>query len=156
MAGNCAKLRFNRRRLGLTQKQFADLVGLHVLTIGKLERDETAWLTVKSETIDKIMAHYDSMASWQPDEEAVRREVLGLDPEPEIKEPIVKEVKIVEPEPEVVKEESVHIEENGLTDKDRQIMKYIEFACANLRESKTHEDFETNVKVLKRIIKNQY
>lgn len=155
MAGNCAKLRFNRRRLGLTQKQFADLVGLHVLTIGKLERDETAWATVKSETVDKIMAHYDSMASYQPDREEERRAVLGLD-EPEIKEPIVEEVKIVEPEPEVVIEEPVHIEEDSLTDKDRQLMKYVEFACANLKESKSHEEFVTGIDILKRIIKNQY
>lgn len=103
MAGNCAKLRFNRRRLGLTQKKFADLVGLNVVAISKLERDETAWLTVKSETVDKIMAHYDSMASWQPDEEAVRREVLGLD------EPEIKEVKILESEPEVVEEKKQYI-----------------------------------------------
>lgn len=153
MAGNCAKLRFNRRRLGLTQKKFAELVGLNVMTISKLERDETAWLTVKSETVDKIMAQYDSMASWQPDEEAVRREVLGLD-EPEIKDPIVKEVKIVEPEPEVI-EEPVHID-GDLTDKDQQILEFVNFACEKLNKSKSHEDFVTNIDILKRIIKNQY
>lgn len=151
MAGNCAKLRFNRRRLGLTQKKFADLVGLNVMTISKLERDETAWLTVKSETVDKIMAQYDSMASWQPDKEAVRREVLGLD------EPEIKEVKILESEPEVVEEKkkTVH-NDDSLTDKDTQLMKYIEFVCGNLRESKSHEDFVTNIEMLYRIIKKQY
>ena len=45
--GNCTKLKWNRKRLGLTQKQFAEKVGLHVMTINKLERDETAWAVMK-------------------------------------------------------------------------------------------------------------
>ena len=152
MAGNCKKLQFNRKRLGLSQKEFAELVGVSTGTIYRLEKDETAWAVTRSSTIDKIMAQYESMASYQPDKEAERKYVLGI-----ISEDEYKSVAEVKEEPEVVeevKEPEIHID--SLTDKDRQIMKYIEFACANLRESKTHEDFETNVKVLKRIIKNQY
>lgn len=153
MAGNCQKLKFNRRRLGLSQKQFADLVGLNVNTIVKLERDETAWATVRSSTVDRIMAHYDSMASWQPNKEEVRKVILESE-EPKMK-PVFENLN--DDEPEVVEEvkEPVH-NDCDLTDKDRQLMKYVEFACGNLRESKSHEEFVTNIDILKRIIKNQY
>lgn len=155
MAGNCKKLQFNRKRLGLSQVEFAKLVGVSVGTIYRLEKDETAWAVTRSSTIDKIMAQYDSMASYQPNREEERRRVLGLIEEPEIKDPIVKEAKIVEPEPEVI-EEPVHIEEDSLTDKDRQILEFVNFGCERLNKSKTHEDFVTNVEMLYRIIKNQY
>ena len=65
--GNCTKLRWNRKRLGLTQKQFAKKVGLCEMTISKLERDETAWASLQDSTVDKIMSFYSSMSSWQPD-----------------------------------------------------------------------------------------
>ena len=65
--GNCTKLRWNRRRLGLSQGEFAKKVGLTQPTISKLERDETAWAVMKTETVDKIMEFYASMTSWQPE-----------------------------------------------------------------------------------------
>lgn len=74
--GNCTKLKWNRKRLGLTQKEMADKIGVHVLTIGKLERDETAWATLQDSTVDKIMSFYSSMASWQPEKaDTVIREI---------------------------------------------------------------------------------
>lgn len=263
MAGNCQKLKFNRRRLHLTQQEFADLVGVHVSSIDKLERDETAWETIGSETIDKIVVQYSSMASYQPGKEE-RKEALGLKEEnkttkrgvkcnqllkarqklglsqqalakhiglspfaifklendetvwatiksetadkimkfyehgdlteeqivetpkperktfgnwsdgvkvnddgsvsvaeeklekkkPELVE-IVDDPKALEPIPELMFKNIVG-EADNLTDKDRQLMKYVEFACGQLKESKSHEDFETNIDILTRIIKKQY
>lgn len=161
MAGNCQKLKFNRQRLGLSQIDFAKLVGVSPGTIYRLEKDETAWAVTRSSTIDKIMEHYASMASYQPDRAEERRRVLGLIEEPEIEETVdEEEEETVEPKPEVVEEveEPVHNDDSDsdLTDKDKQLLKYIEFTCDNLKSSKSHEEFVTGIDILKRIIKNQY
>lgn len=65
--GMCAKLKWNRKRLKMSQQEFANLVGLSLSTIRKLETDETAWGTLKSTTVDKIYSHFDTMTSWQPE-----------------------------------------------------------------------------------------
>lgn len=65
--GNCTKLRWNRRRLGLSQAEFAKKVGVSQATISTLERDETAWATLQDNTVDKILSFYSSMSSWQPE-----------------------------------------------------------------------------------------
>lgn len=86
--GNCTKLKWNRKRLGLTQKQFGDKVGLSVMTINKLEKDETAWSTLQDSIVDKIMSFYSSMASWQPERaDKVVREINESVKEP-IEEPV--------------------------------------------------------------------
>ena len=54
--GNCVKLKWNRKRLGMTRKAFADHVGLSEETIRRLETDETVWATMRAETADKIYA----------------------------------------------------------------------------------------------------
>jgi transcriptional regulator with XRE-family HTH domain len=146
--GNCAKLKWNRKRLGLTQKQFAEKVGVHVGTIQKLETDETAWGTIQQSTEDKISAFYDSMASWQPKRaDKVVREIKDeLNNESEVvKEEIVipEPVKVIEP---------VH-NDNGLTENDNKTLILMEFAFEGLKESKTHEDFVANINMMKRIIK---
>lgn len=68
MAGNCQKLKWNRRRMKLSQKEFAEKAGLCAATIVKLENDESAWSTIKADTVDKIYAMFDSMASYQPED----------------------------------------------------------------------------------------
>lgn len=65
--GNRTKLIWNRKRMGLDHKQFADKVGVNVITIRKLESDESAWDTLPDSILDKIMSLYASMASWQPE-----------------------------------------------------------------------------------------
>lgn len=144
--GNCTKLKWNRKRLGLTQKQLADKVGVHVLTIGKLERDETAWGTLQASTVDKISEFYASMASWQPDRpDKVLREINEVIEEPPVEEEIVMEPKVVFTQKPIETN-------NGLNTHDSKTLTLMEFAYEGLVQATTHEEFAANIKMIKRII----
>ena len=152
----CTKFNWYRKSLRLTQRQLGEKIGLSTATIFKLEKDETAWAVLKQSTVDKIMAFYDSVntSDWTFNKEEAKKQLAEI--RATIIEPEVEETTTVEPEPEVVEEKPVHNEDSYLTDKDRQLMKYVEFACSNLKESKSHEEFVTGIDILKRIIENQY
>lgn len=143
--GNCTKLKWNRKRLKMTQKQFAELVGVSVGTIAKLETDETAWGVLRAETVDKISSHFESMASWQP--ERADKVIQEINDETKVKEEA--EVSV----PTVVESKPIH--NNKLTDNDSKTLILIEFAFEGLKESKTHEDFMANFNMIRRIV-NQY
>ena len=153
-----SQMRWVRHSLGLNQKKFAEEIGVCQLTISKLERDRTAWATIMPSTVDKIHAYYESLAKKKPNDDEIREIINDLRGgfDEQTSEPVVEEVVTVEPEPVVIIEEPVVHNDSDLTDKDRQLMKYVEFACGNLRESKSHEEFVTQIDILKRIIKNQY
>lgn len=146
--GNCTKLKWNRKRLGLTQKQLAEKVGVHVLTIGKLERDETAWATLQDTTVDKIMSFYSSMASWQPERpDKVLQEINEVIEEPQVEEEVIMEpVVVIETKP---------VEVKGLHKQDEKTLTLIEFAYEELTQAKTHEDFVISIQMLKKIV-NRY
>lgn len=152
----CQKLKWYRKKLRLSQRQLGEKIGLCVATVVKLENDETAWATLKQSTVDKIMAFYDSVntSDWTFNKEEAKKQLAEI--RETIIEPAVEEVTTVEPEPEVVEEKPIHNEDSDLSDKDRQLMKYVEFACENLKSSKSHEEFVTGIDILKRIIENQY
>lgn len=65
--GRCEKLKWNRRKLGMTQKELADKIGVCVSTISKLETDETAWATIHDSTEDAICDILYKFGSWQCD-----------------------------------------------------------------------------------------
>lgn len=69
--GRCERLKWNRRKLGLTQKELADKIGIGVTTIYKLETDETAWSTIRDATDDAISNIFRDLGSWQCDLESV-------------------------------------------------------------------------------------
>lgn len=69
--GRCERLKWNRRKLGLTQKELADRIGIGVNTICKLETDETAWATIRDATDDAISNIFSDLGSWQCDIESV-------------------------------------------------------------------------------------
>mgnify|MGYP000849485030 CR=1 FL=1 len=69
--GRCEKLKWNRRKLGMTQKDLADKIGISVSTISKLETDETAWATVRDTTDNAISDILHKLGSWQCDIESV-------------------------------------------------------------------------------------
>lgn len=151
--GNCEKLKWNRRRMGLSQKAFADKVGVSVGTIYRLERDETAWLTIQNTTEDKICAVFESMASWQPERaDKILREINDSNFESYGDE--VEEIK--EEKPMHVKVEKEPIEnKNSLNAHDQKTLTLIEFAYEGLAEAKTHEEFEANINMLRRVL-NKY
>lgn len=147
--GMCMKLKFNRRRLKMSQQEFAKLVGLSQSTIHKLETDETAWATLKSETVDKIYSHFDTMASWQPERaDRVIRELNSDSIESEVEEK-------TEPELPVVCEAVVMEKEQGLTKQDEKAMTLLEFIHDGLKDCTKHEEFMVHINMIKRIV-NQY
>lgn len=143
---NCMRLKWNRKQRGLSQKKLAKEVDLSVGTIGRLEVDETAWLTLRRETEDKLCAFFDQEGMW-PLKRLSEAEPEEMNNETEIVEEVTAE--IVESETEVV----IHkTRKNGLTEKDQKTLDLIEFAYEGLIESISHEDFMANLKMIRRII----
>ena len=184
MGANCKRLRSKREEMGLSQKAFAQHVGLSVQTIYQLERDEARWGTMADETVEKIYGCFNETAfsrkdskeetkqerkkfgNWSDalivnedgsvtvDGEYVKEKSEKEESKSDLVE-IVEDPKALKPIPELMIKHIVD-ESDELTNKDRQLMKYVEFACCQLKESKSHEDFETNIDILTRIIKKQY
>lgn len=147
--GMCAKLKWNRKRLKMSQQEFAKLVGLSMSTIRKLETDETAWGTLKSTTVDKIYYHFDSMASWQPERaDKVIQEINSEMDESDVEEKAV-------PELPIVCEAVIKEEDTGLTKQDEKTMTLLEFVHEGLKDCKNHDEFMVHINMIKRIV-NQY
>lgn len=145
--GNCVKLKWNRKRLGLTQKTFAEKVGVSVQTISRLEQDETAWLTIRPETEDKICSMFDSMTSWQPERaDRVIRETNGDMDDTSVEETALSK-------PIVVCEAVIKESHDGLNEKDEKTLILMEFAYEGLVAAETHEDFVANLNLINRILK---
>lgn len=144
--GQCVKLKFGRKQLKLSQKAFAEKVGLSLNTIHKLETDETAWLTALPSTIDAIYGALEGVNYWVKDNKPTQE--LTLD------EPVIDELDytVVEPEPKPVIEE---VKANdGLHKRHSKTLILIDFAVEGLKEAETNEDFMANIKLLKRILKD--
>ena len=148
--GNCARLKWNRKRMGLTQKEFAKRAGLSWNTVQRLETDETAWATIRAETEDRISSMFESMSEWQPDEKTAHKVIQEIHDEL-MEGPAVEEIEDVEP----VVAESKPVYTNGLTDEDVKTFVLMEFAFDGLSQAKTHPDFVANMAMIKRIV-NQY
>ena len=143
--GNCEKLKWNRRKLGLSQKEFADKVGVSIGTISRLETDETTWETMQDVTFDKIFSAFDGKDAWPMKNREVQKTI-----EPE-EEPVK-----VEEKTEVSWAERVvcMINNNGITEQDTKTMSLLEFVLDGLKEAENHEEFVANIKLLKRILKD--
>lgn len=158
--GRCAILKHCRKELNMSQQKFADEVGLNVMTISKLENDESAWLTVRPETEEKIQALIGGVDRWG-------RKHLAREDKNESKdesEPIdvPKVIEIGQITPEIMEQMTKQYEEdqakkihNGLDTHDKKTLTLIEFAYEGLTEASTHEEFVANINMLKRII-NKY
>lgn len=144
MAGACAKLKWNRKRLGLSQKEFAKKVGVSEGTICRLERDETAWLTIRNETSDRIAAVFESMASWQPENAG---QIMN-----EIRSELNQE-QVVECVPAVIDiPVTVRNVEKGLHKNDEKVLAQIELVWDQMNETDDHEEFMMYIKMLKKIV----
>ena len=69
--GRCERLKWNRRKLGMTQEELAKKVGVSQKTISNLETDETAWASMRDSTTDGIYNTLRELASWQCDIHAI-------------------------------------------------------------------------------------
>lgn len=144
--GQCVKLKFGRKQLKLSQKAFAEKVGLSLNTIHKLETDETAWLTALPSTIDKIYGALEGVNYWARNDKPTQ--------ELTVNEPVIDELDytVAEPEPNPVIEE---VKANdGLHKRNSKTLILIDFAVEGLKEAETNEDFMANIKLLKRILQD--
>lgn len=133
------KLQWNRRAKGMNVKEFAKLVELSPLTIERLEKDDMYWCILKPEEEERIYSHYQSMASWQPTKEEAKN--------------VIQAIKDDEEEPaEVIEEKPIRKSISELEVDDEEILTLLEFAYEGLKESTTHEEFEANLKIIKRIV----
>ena len=143
--GNCEKLKWNRKRLGMSQKDFAKKVGLSVATIGRLEQDEMHWEVVTDETFDKIANAFDNNNSWR-----IRR--------PEKSDTIVEKTEQNDECKNVITKQSVCMlikkDDNDMTEQDMMTLTLVKFAYEGMKESKTHDEFIANINLLKRIIRD--
>lgn len=69
--GRCEKLKWNRRKLGMTQRELGDKIGVSHSTICKLENDETAWITLRDSTDDAVYEKLRALGSWQSDVDSI-------------------------------------------------------------------------------------
>ncbi len=144
--GNCEKLKWNRKRLGMSQKDFAEKVGLSVATIGRLEQDEMNWEVVTDETFDKIANEFDNDHSWK-----IRR--------PEKNDTIVeKKTEQNDERKNDITKQSVCMlikkDDKDITQQDTMTFVLVKFAYEGMKESKTHDEFIANINLLKRIIRD--
>lgn len=139
-------LKWRRKEAGLSRREFANIAGVSMGTVGRLESDETTWDTMQDGTTDKILNALESLS--KRDDKVV--------------EPVVEETDEVE---ELVSDcdqakvskwvmEMKQYEEDQLTKADTKTMILVEFAYEGLTEAKTHSEFIANVKLLKRILKD--
>lgn len=124
------RLKDTRIKLGLTHKGLAKRTGLSHTTLEKLQSDETAWLTIKKETSEKLEAFYDSLVNES-------NEYINTESSEIVKTPPVVVTNI-----------------NNVTSKDDKTLTLIEFVYEGLNESKTHKEFMANIQMLKRIVNN--
>lgn len=72
--GRCDRLKWNRKKLGMSQQDLANKIGISVSTISKLETDETAWATIRDMTEDAVSDVFYSLGSWQCDLDSVLKD----------------------------------------------------------------------------------
>ena len=143
--GNCERLKWNRRKMRLTQKELANKAGLSSATIGRLEQDETHWEIITDETFDKISKVFEEIQGMKF---MKFHESNSVNLEEKTEETINMEV--VEPK---MDETLVEVEEKKAVDNDdAKTLVLLEFAFEGLKESETHEDFKANLKLIKRIV----
>ena len=63
----CERLKWNRRKLGLSQKELAEKLGVCQATISRLERDETVWTTMRDTTSDAVYDILGKLGSYDSD-----------------------------------------------------------------------------------------
>lgn len=146
--GNCMKLKFNRRRLKMTQKEYAEYVGLSHKTICRLETDETAWAGMRADTVDKIYATFEPMKNYQPERpDKILKEINSDD---NMDAAIAEEKK---KENAVVVCEAV-IKDEGLNTKDKKTLAMLTFLYDELNDVENHLEFVHTMKLINKIVSN--
>ena len=141
--GNCERLKWNRRKMKLSQSELAEKAGLSSATIGRLERDETRWEFITDETFDKLTMVFEEIQGFA----FVKVHELNSTNIEESEETIN-----VEEEKPKMEETLVEVEEKKADDNNAKTLVLLQFAFEGLKESETHEDFKANLKLIKRVV----
>lgn len=141
--GNCERLKWNRRKMKLSQSELAKKAGLSSATIGRLERDETRWEFITDETFDKLTTVFEEIQGFA----FVKVHESNSTNIEESEETIN-----VEEEKPKMEEMLVEVEEKKTDDNDVKTLTLLEFAFEGLKESETHEDFKASLKLIKRVV----
>lgn len=141
--GNCERLKWNRRKMKLSQSELAEKAGLSSATIGRLERDETRWEFITDETFDKLTMVFEEIQGFA----FVKVHESNSTNIEESEETIN-----VEEEKPKMEETLVEVEEKKADDNNAKTLVLLQFAFEGLKESETHEDFKANLKLIKRIV----
>ena len=141
--GNCERLKWNRRKMKLSQSELAEKAGLSSATIGRLERDETRWEFITDETFDKLTMVFEEIQGFA----FVKVHELNSSNIEESEETIN-----VEEEKPKMEETLVEVEEKKADDNNAKTLVLLQFAFEGLKESETHEDFKANLKLIKRVV----
>ena len=145
--GNCERLKIARRDMKLSQREFADKVGVSIGTIQRLEQDETTWDTLQDGTFDKVMKGLEDRGSWLKRKQTIEPEKTKL-----TFDDLPKDVTIGSEEAtRILMTFNKHEEKKE--SKDAKTLEMLEFVMEGLRESETHEEFTANLKIMKRILK---
>ena len=139
-------LKWRRKEAGLSRREFANMAGVSMGTIGRLESDETTWDTMQDGTTDKILAALESISTQE-----TKKKIEPVVEETEEAEELVKVDDQAKVSTWVM--EMKQYEEDQLTKADTKTMILVEFAYEGLTEAKTHSEFVANIKLLKRILK---
>lgn len=143
---NSERLAWNRKNvLKMTQAEFADKAGLCVATIGRLEQDESHWEVIQASTFDKIAAMFEGEKVWP----LINRN--GDEVKPVQTMVILPKKEEVERTPEWA-QELVKGLDNMKTEQDNKTMVLLEFAFTELKDSVTHDEFEENLKLIRKIL----
>lgn len=146
--GNSERLKWNRKELGLSQKELAQKAGLSLATIGRLEQDETRWDVITDETFDKIAGVFDNASAWPFIKRDTGTADICVEETSKSMEELEKNIAI-----SFGLEEKMYEQKKAYDNKeDKATLELLEFAFEGLKEAESHEDFTANVKLMKRIL----
>ena len=138
----CERLKAARIALGLSQKEFAKLVGLSHYTMWKLENDETSWAVMTAPSVDKIDAFFERYETGSLTESVPANSELTMHDDSTVVDEVIEPVVDVE----------FKIVSSNLTQIDLKSLTLIEFTYESLSEAKTHDEFVANINMLRRIL----
>ena len=136
----CEMLVACRRKIGMSQTELSVRTGVNEKIIRRLEKDESAWESVRESAVEKIMDFCSNTSSYQSEK------LDTVCPKPQIKE----EPELIEPRPITEKKPANKID--NLHKQDIKTLTLIEFAYEELTDAKTHDEFELAIKMIKKIV----
>ena len=138
--GECTKLRWHMKNTlnGISDRDYAKLVGADQVTIRKLRHDDEYWDKIPETLRERIYATFKPMSAVSKAVETVN----------EVEESLAKTEERIEQ-----LESSVEgLKKNGLNEQNEKTLTLVEFIFEEMKESKKHSDFVANIGLLNRAL----